>query len=150
MSKKEYQAMRIFTYIAMTVALVSVAISCTEESEYTYDDSHFETSIELGLNDETITLDATLSVNDEGTPIDYCVIPVYSNTSWSAELVGNPDWASIDKHSGKGCDYIYFTYTSNTSPQTDTQNRSVILRLETANKRVEMLIVQLGADQQRE
>lgn len=149
-SKTDRDDMKRYIIAAMAVMFALAGVSCTEESEYTFDDSRFETSIELGVNEERITVDARLSIGFDGSLIDYFVIPVYSNTSWTAELVGNPSWASIDKHAGEGCDYIYFTYTSNTSTEADTQERSTILRLETARKRVEMEIVQLGSERVNE
>ncbi|MBP3481808.1 MAG: BACON domain-containing protein [Alistipes sp.] len=122
------------------------ATACTEESEYTHGDGRFETSIELAVDNERITLAAKIATDADGEPINYCVIPVYSNTSWTASLDDDTYWASLDRTSGKGCAYLYFYYTANTSVEDATPSRSTVLRLRSRNKKVEMVIEQLGAE----
>lgn len=67
----------------------------------------YETSIDLGVNNERIDLPSF----EEG----HCFITVFSNGSWNIEIAPAVDWARLDRASGEGIGYVRFDYDENLS-----------------------------------
>ena len=90
----------------------------------------FETSIELGVNNEKIQLPSF----EEG----HCFITVFSNAAWTIRLDSGEDWASLGQRSGTGIDYVRFDYSENLS----AAPREATVVVEGSGKRCEILVTQ--------
>ena len=90
----------------------------------------FETSISLGVNNESIVLPSF----EEG----YCFITVFSNAGWTIRLDSGEDWASLGQSSGKGIGYVKFAYSENLS----ASPRDARVVVEGSGKRCEILVTQ--------
>ena len=85
--------------ILMILCALCAIVSC---------DKTFETSIDLGVNDTRINIPWANAQNT----LEFS-FPVYSNGSWSAELVAGGDWLRISDASGEGSGCIHCTSTPN-------------------------------------
>ncbi|MBP3482219.1 MAG: BACON domain-containing protein [Alistipes sp.] len=114
--------------LLMMVFLAFAGVSSCEKS--------FESSVELAVNDETLTLGAAA-----GT----CVITVYSNTDWRASLAADGDWARIsvgggDGMSASGLGFVHFFFEANGSGT----SREAVVTLQSKNKTVSVVLTQSG------
>lgn len=90
----------------------------------------FETSIELGVNSNTIDLPSF----EEG----HCYITVFSNGPWTINLSSGADWATLGRNSGEGIGYVRLDYGENLAATWRTA--SVVV--EGSGKKIEILVNQ--------
>lgn len=86
--------MKKLIYILM--AAVTLACCCPKAADF---------DLTLGLNNTHIDLSSA----SEG----WCVIPIYSNTSWKASLDEGCTWASLSVTEGRGYGETVFSYSDN-------------------------------------
>lgn len=90
----------------------------------------FETSIELGVNSNTIDLPSF----EEG----HCYITVFSNGSWTINLSSGADWATLGRNSGEGIGYVRLDYGENLA----ATGRTASVVVEGSGKKIEILVNQ--------
>lgn len=90
----------------------------------------FQTSIELGVDHEKITLPSSLG--------GHCYITVVSNTKWNIALEPEVDWARLGTSSGSGTGYVLFEYDDNL----DIEDRMVEIVVSTKNKSCRIPVTQ--------
>ena len=118
---------KILYKVLLVAFLICTALSCTKT---------WDTSIELGVNSTRINLSSQL----EG---DF-VIPVYTNTLWTASVTAGESWLTLDNASGNGRGFMDVHYATNN----DNPARIGKILISAGEKSVTVNIVQSGMARQ--
>lgn len=77
----------------------------------------YETSIELGVNNEEIILPSAYS--------GHCYVTIFSNGDWDIEIEPPVNWASLDVTGGSGIGYVRMDYKDN--PSDVSRNMDIVV-----------------------